>query len=973
MYIVKTKYSLENNIEPLALLQRTEDMEIETLLIADEGPYAWLEIERLKPQFNKVNILYSIEKARNNVKILWIPRGDILKNIAALETAYRTNKFSNLNKSNYYAILVPNTITKKEIIQKDLDTLRWLKTKAERCYILNQEESLHNVRILKEKSGIHPITIREACYLEPTERDVSLLRKSIKYGKYLEDDYRSFILPRSFLTEEIGTFEYQRTSRFLNSIKQDFIVEGHKNFKEKKMEYWNKKEIQSTTVPGDWKRFFGKDIKLPKSEWEQKKLALLCYKAGLGFNLLYGQLSNRDYALNRLKHELSIIAEKGFYTYFLMVEDFIRYCRTENIRVGKGRGSVVGSVLAYCLRIIEIDPIAYELKFERFLNPFRLNKPDIDIDLPPSQIQKLFSYVKEKYGEEYVSKILTFNTFGFINAIQSLKNLFKIQERIETWFPKGLDNVDTFFATSEGQRVKKKLIQKEYLYIVDYARKLASLPQALSIHPAGVIISQELNQLPLISRDGELVLAFTKQNDQIERLGVTKFDFLSVKTLDIIMGTEQLRKELNKPLLQANFNDEKTYELYRSGNTVGVFQLGSLGMRKTARSIQPTKFEEVMDIISLYRPGPMDEIPRYVKNKEKGNWTFEGLNPNSDEYKDIVPILGKTHGIIVYQEQIMEIASVWAGYSLGEADLLRRAISEKKKDLMENEKKKFLEDSIQNGRDIKITEYIYELIEKFAEYGYNRSHAAGYTVFSFETAFQKSHYPVEFMTASLNVNIDQKKKLKVLLSETANMGIRILKPDLFKSSSVFTVTAEGEIRMGLGAINGIGVKQADRIKSLITNKQPKHMQELKEYLKEMNGRTMDILVRAGVFDSYGERYSIWSEGKDINNPLTSKQELLFKYIEWEQQLMQFTFSGLDEITKALSEEEYIVESISKIKDKKGRAMAFLKVVGLKGKKELVVYYNVWEKVKGQVSSGLVITPVIKNDNVVRQIKFKNEQ
>lgn len=972
MYIVKTKYSLENNIEPLSLLEKAKEMSIDTLLIADEGPYSWLEFDKWNKDFH-INVLYAINKERNGVRLIWIPQGDVLKNVAKLEAAYRTNQFHILNKKDFNVLLIPSSITKKEVIQKELDTLKWLKTKVEKLYLLDRKESFHNIRILKEKTGVHSLSLKEVMYLDPTERDTSLMRKAIKFDKLIEDDYRSFMLPIQFLEKEMEPFEFKRTKRFLNEIKQTLLVDGHSNFKEKKMEFWNREEVERTEIPSDWTRFFGREIKIPESKWEQKKLALLCYKAGNGFNKQYTHAeANRSFSLERLKHELSVIAEKGFYTYFLMVDDFIRFCREKNIRLGKGRGSVVGSVLAYCLDIIEIDPITYELKFERFLNPFRSNSPDIDLDLPPSQIHILFDYVKEKYGGENVSKILTFNTFGVISAIQSVKNVYKIKERIELWFPKGLNNLDEFLSTDEGKKVKQRLVEKGYDHILPYINGISVLPQALSVHPAGVIISQELNELPLIDREGDLVLPFTKHNDQLERLGVTKFDFLTVVTLDIGRETEEIREKNGKPLYKLNFSDEKTLDLFRSGNTYGVFQVSSKGMRNTCKIVKPTKFEDIMDIISLYRPGPMEEIPKYVENKEKGSWSFEKLDPNSPEFKDIVPILGKTHGIIIYQEQIMEIASVWAGYTLGEADLLRRAISEKKRDLMEEEKKIFIERSIQNGRERKVTEYIYYLIEKFAEYGFNRSHAGGYAVFSFEMAFQKTHYPVEFMCTSLNYAKD-KLKLKALLEEALRMNIEFLPPDIYKSGARFSVTKDGKIRMGLAGISGIGMILANKIKQITNKNKKKSFKELTILLNDLKGVKMDILIRAGAFDSFGERYDIWQSVKaeKKQKSLDGKSPLLL-YVEWETQLLQMTFSDLAKIADSLEESEFLVENITRIKDKKGRAMAFLTVIGKKGRKELVVYYNVWTHIKDKIENGMIIIPTIKGENNATYIKLKGE-
>ncbi|MGF7535597.1 DNA polymerase III subunit alpha [Bacillus mexicanus] len=968
---MKTKYSLENNIDPLALLKRSKEMNIKTILIADQGPFSWLEIEKWNKDY-EINVLYSIHKERNGVNIIWIPKGDVLRQIAKLEKSYREKDFSNIGSNDFVVLLDPNTVTKKEIIEKELDTLKWLKSSLKQVYILDKQGSKHNFKILKEKSGVHPITIKEVMYLDPTERDISLMRRAIKTGKMINDDYRSFILPLQYLKKELGTFEFNRLEKFMNGIHQDFIVEGHKEFKEKKMEYWNVQEIEKTKIPKDWNRFFNKQIKIPTSIFEQKKLALLCYKAGLGFNKRYKNedLHIKEHAINRLKQELGVIAEKGFYTYFLMVEDFIAHCIKMGILVGRGRGSVVGSVLAYCLNITEINPVYYDLKFERFLNPYRSNKPDIDLDFAPSQIELIFKYVREKYGIENVSKILTFNTFGVINAIQSIKNALGISEKIETWFPKGLENLDDFFNSEEGRQVKSKVIEKGYGKILEYVSGIAELPQALSIHPAGVIISQELNQLPLILRDGELVLPFTKHEEQIERLGVIKFDFLKVKTLDVVKETVEIRKSLNKPLYDIDFEDKKTFDLYRSGHSIGVFQMKSYGMRKTCIEAKPNSIQELMDIISLYRPGPMEEIPRYVDNKEKGKWSFDKLDPDSSEFKDIVPMLDQTHGIIIYQEQIIEMASVWAGYTLGEADLLRRAISEKNKEMMKKEKLKFVERSLLNNREKNVTEYIYNLILKFSDYGFNKSHAGGYAMFSFETAFYKAHYPVEFMCSLLNNYINDRKKLKVYLREAERLGIRLLKPDIYESESLFRVTEKGEIRMGLAAINGIGITKANAIKETVSNQKTTSFKEITKKLHQLViGRNMDILIRAGVFDSFGDRYKLWQSVKDKKK---DKKDLEGKspidiYKEWEAKLLQYVFSNFDNIATSLEGNEYVIDSIKEIKDKKKREMAFIKIVNAKEKKELVVYYNVWSYLKDRISVGKIIVPEIKDNNVLKRI------
>ena len=970
MYIAKTKYSLDNNIEPKELLETAKENGIKTLIVADEGTYGWLELEKHNRKF-QLNLIYALRKERNGVRMIWIPRGDALKNVAAIENAYRNQTLNQLNGKNFFVILDPNHKAKKEVIQKELDSLKWLKQKVERVYILDKGDA--NTKVLKDKSGVATISFKEVMYLNPSERDVSIMRKAIKEGQLIEDDGLSFMVPEKFLENMFGKFECNRTKRFLAEIQQELIVEGHKGYQEKRMEYWNLKEIEETPIPANWERFFGRVIKIPQSEREQKQIALLCTKAGKGFNERYQHSTEKEYAyaINHLKYELSVIVEKGFYTYFLMVEDFIRYCRVNNIRVNRGRGSVVGSILAYCLKITDIDPVQYELKFERFLNPYRMNKPDIDIDLPSSKTEELYKYAQEKYGKESVSKIVTFNTFGPYSAIQSVKNIFKIKDKIETWFPKGLKDIDAFLKTDKGALVRDRLEENGYLHILQYISGIAKLPQALSVHPAGVLISQELNELPLIEKDGELVLTFTKQDDQIERLGVTKFDFLKLSTLDILEETEKWVQKSGQQVKQLDFQDAKTFDLIKKGSTVGVFQLSSRGMRQTCSAIRPNSIEELMDISALFRPGPMSEIPRYVENKKKGYWEFEGLAPDSVEFKDIVPILNKTHGIITYQEQIMDIASVWAGYSLGEADLLRRAVSGKKESIMVKEKENFVKRSLANGRGQKVTEYIFGLIEKFAQYGFNRSHAAGYANLSFETATMKVHHPVEFMTASLNDAIKGKRdrdKILMLFSEVERMGIPLLRPDIDESEALFTPTANGGIRVGLAAIAGIGVAQAIKVKELIAKGEASLEKRLEE-LKSFKGKTMDLLVRAGALDSYGERMDIWNGLKVKKQQPNNVENTLSLYLEWENDLLGTSFS-VSLLTTDLNQDEYFVETITKRNDKNGREMAFIKIVSKEGRKEIVVFHNIWAPLKNKVVEGSILEQAVVDGRIAKFIKVK---
>ncbi len=608
------------------------------------------------------------------------------------------------------------------------------------------------------------------------------------------------------------------------------------------------------------------------------KVSAIDYLKALSFKGATKRYKNlTEIYLKRLDYELSVIEKMGFADYFLIVWDFMKFSHREGIMTGPGRGSAAGSIVAYSLGITNVDPIKYGLLFERFLNPERVNMPDIDIDFNYERREEVIRYVSEKYGTDHVAQIITFGTFAAKAAIRDVGRVMNLPyyqvDKIAKLIPlqvgitleKALEEVKELKDMCNNNEMLKKLI--------DIALKIEGMPRHNSTHAAGVIIAdkQLTDYTPLQKGQEDLSLSQYSMGI-LEEIGLLKMDFLGLRNLTIIEKTLSLIKETtNTQILLKDIDekDEATFQLLSNGDTKGVFQLESAGIVKVLKELSPSTFEDIVAVVALYRPGPMEFIPDYISAKH-GKKTIKYPHDN------LKPILADTYGIIIYQEQIMQIASKMAGFSLGEADLLRRAVSKKKIESLLNEREHFVNGAIENGYEKIIANDVYDMIVRFANYGFNRSHAVAYSVLAFQTAYLKAHYPVEFMTALISESMGNASKVVEYIEECRKKGIEVLPPDVIKSKSSFSIE-NGKIRIGLTGIKNIGTNVIELI--LDQREQSGNYNSMLDFCmksdsKVCNRKIMESLILSGAFDSFGiHRAQLMGNLDDLLERVQKKRKL----------------------------------------------------------------------------------------------------
>ena len=599
-----------------------------------------------------------------------------------------------------------------------------------------------------------------------------------------------------------------------------------------------------------------------------------------------------DTAQKRLKYELDVIKGMGYVGYFLIVWDFIRFAKRQKIYVGPGRGSAAGSLVAYVLGITDIDPLKYDLLFERFLNPERVSMPDIDIDFCYERRGEVLDYVIEKYGEDRVSQIITFGTMEARAAIRDVGRVLNIP----LWL---VDKVAKLIPNELGITIERALEVSSQLRemvetdpqikeLVTMAQALEGLPRHAGTHAAGVVISQEPldTYLPLQrTSEGGITTQFAKET--VEEIGLLKMDFLGLRTLTVINNAVQMVKETQG--IEVDFNkidieDPLTYELLSRGESIGVFQLESSGMRAILKDLRPEHFEDIIALVALYRPGPLGSgmVEDFIQRKH-GEKAIEYLHPALE------PILKPTYGIILYQEQVMRIASELSGFSLGEADLLRRAMGKKKPEIIAGLKEQFIQGALKNNIEARVAEKIFELIEYFAGYGFNKSHSAAYALLSFQTAYLKARYPVEFMAALLTSVMETTDKVPFYINECKRMGIKVLPPDVNESNENFIIS-NGNIRFGLAAVKNVGKGAIQAI--IAAREEEGKFISLQDFcsrvdLTHVNRRVIESLIRSGAFSSVpGNRVQLlqvldtcYEQGQCIQKSKNSKQVSFFDLVE----------------------------------------------------------------------------------------------
>lgn len=705
--------------------------------------------------------------------------------------------------------------------------------------------------------------------------------------------------------------------------------------------------------------------------------------------------------LERLKYELSVIRKMGFSDYFLIVWDFMKYARENGILTGPGRGSAAGSIVAFVLYITDVDPIKNDLLFERFLNPDRISMPDIDIDFPDNRRDEVIEYVAAKYGELHVAQIATFGTLAAKAAVRDVGRVFGLN-------PKELDRLSRLVPSRPGITLKaalqeseglRKFIEESELHkqVIEIAVKLEGLPRHTSTHAAGVVISEQplTNVVPI--QKGQSTVFLTQYSmDHLEEIGLLKMDFLGLRNLtliDSILKSIYRRTQKKVDIHKIPYDDQKTYSMLSRGETTGIFQLESEGMRKVLTRLKPTHFEDIVAVNALYRPGPMENIPLFIDRKH-------GKEKIEYYHEDLKDILHTTYGVIVYQEQIMQIASKMAGFSLGEADLLRRAVGKKKKEVLAEQRQHFVSGALSKGYDQNTANIIYDLIVRFADYGFNRSHAVAYSMIAYQLAYLKANYPLPFMAALLTSAIGNDAKITQYARELQQMGIKLLPPSVNKSA--FSFQPEGDaVRYSLAGIKGVGIAS---LKEIFQARKQQTFKDLFDFCirvpqKSATRKILENLVYSGAFDEFGKdravllatidvalehaqlvapddsgQIDMFSEAEfslkpkytevdplRVEDKLALEKEVLGVYLSEHPVSIyekEFRAAGVQSISSRSQARRvklgaFITEQ-KKIRTKKGEAMAFLTLSDASGETEAVAFPAVFRQHGRALEQGKLI-------------------
>lgn len=896
---------------------------------------------------------------------------------------------------------IPRLLLKGEET-KALETALWYRETFGRgnFYLELQDQGLPeqkelNLRLLKlgEKADIPLVATNDVHYLEQEDGEAHDVLLCIQTGKNVDDPERLKFEGNNFYfksAEEMqAAFAGFPPEVLTNTLKIAEKIELDFQF--------NEMHLPSYTIPEPYKT-------------PGEYLEALCLE---GLQKRYAKVTPE--LKERLNYELKVINQMGFAGYFLIVWDFIRFAREQGIFVGPGRGSAAGSLVAYVLFITNIDPLRYGLFFERFLNPERVSMPDIDIDFCYERRDEVINYVVDKYGKDQVAQIITFGTMAARLVVRDVGRAlgFSYSE---------VDRLAKMIPFELGVTIEKALKMNPDLHklyqgdqrlrrLLDTSRKLEGLPRHSSTHAAGVVISaRPLTEYVPLQKTAEGAVVTQFPMNILEELGLLKMDFLGLRTLTImgeaVRQINRRREEGQKINLDTiPLNDPNTFDLLSRGETAGVFQLESSGMRSVLRELKPTRFEDIIAVVALYRPGPMEQIPVFIESKH-GRRAITYLHP------DLEPILKETYGVIVYQEQIMEVASKMAGFSMGQADLLRRAIGKKKIEILNEQSRIFLEGVVKQGYSRKLGEELYDLIVKFASYGFNKSHAAAYALIAYQTAYLKANYPVEFMAALLTGVMSSSDKVALYISNCRRMGIEILPPDVNESDINFTVVGPGRIRFGLAAVKNVGKGAIEAI--LKTREEEGNFTGLVDFcskvdLRTCNRKVLESLIKCGAFDSLGGLRSQYlnfldeallsghqrqkdklngqismlsflngpenpAEAKDMlpsipeyspKEKLSLEKEIVGLYISGHP-LNQYRFL-LDNLKGIIPVGELseagdrrlvsiagMITSLKIIYTKKGLPMCFMVVEDLTGEVEIVVFSDLYEKYQNEFQEDRIV-------------------
>ena len=644
-----------------------------------------------------------------------------------------------------------------------------------------------------------------------------------------------------------------------------------------------------------------------------QSVAYLCHLTYEGAHWRYGETLS-DVQAERIEFELKTICKMGFPDYFLIVQDFIAAARSEGISVGPGRGSAAGSAVAYCLKITNIDPIKYDLLFERFLNPDRINMPDVDIDFDDDGRYRVFQYIEEKYGKDHISHVITYGTMAAKSAIKDVARVSRLSIEESNRLAKMVPD-KPFEATivEDGKKVTKEFKPKlgnclkygdlkdelengtpDVQDVLKYAGKLEGCVRQTGVHACAMIIGRGnlTEYIPItVAPDkltGEDVWVSQYDGHYIEEVGMLKMDFLGLRTLSIIKECQaniKKRHGIEFDIEKIPIDDPKAYELYSRGDTTSVFQFESPGMKEWLTKLQPTRFEDLIAMNALYRPGPMDYIPDFVERKQ-------GRQPIVYDLPEMEETLQDTYGITVYQEQVMLLSRKLADFTRGQADTLRKAMGKKLKDVLDSLKGLFIEGGTKNGHPQDVLEKIWADWEKFAAYAFNKSHATCYAWVSYQTGWLKAHYPAEFQAANLTKNLSNMDEIKKIMDDCKKNGIKVLNPDINESESKFTVNKQGEIRFGLGGIKGFG---DNIVRAILTEREENgQFADIYDFVERMSGivnrKAFESLLHAGAFDSFGicrKQFTLPNKNGDIFLDVLLRYGELYKKDSMESSISLF--------------------------------------------------------------------------------------
>lgn len=697
-----------------------------------------------------------------------------------------------------------------------------------------QQKVIEAFRRLSEKYGVKIIATNDVHFANKEDADAHDRLICINTAKDLDDPERM----------RYSRQEYLKSEEEMREIFSD-IPEAIENVADiiSKIELY---ELDHDPIMPEFKI-------PPEFSSESEYLRYLTYE---GAKERWGVLTKEQ--KERLEFELDTIIRMGFPAYFLIVHDFLKAAREMGVAVGPGRGSAAGSAVAYCLRITDIDPIKYGLLFERFLNPDRISLPDIDIDFDEDGREQVLRYVVNKYGHDRVAHIITFGTMGAKMAIRDVARVQKLPlseaDRLAKMVPErpGITLADAYAEVPELAKEKdspNKLISQT----LQFAEALEGSIRQTGVHACGIIISKEPldNYIPLSTAKETDLFVTQYEGNHVESVGLLKMDFLGLKTLSIIRDAiENIKKRhgIEIDIENLPLDDKKTFELFSRGDTTGIFQFESDGMKRYLRELKPNRFEDLIAMNALYRPGPMENIPLYIKRKH-GQEKIEYLLPEMEKY------LADTYGITVYQEQVMLLSQELAGFTKGEADSLRKAMGKKKKALMEEMKARFMEGCLKKGYSEQLINKIWSDWESFAHYAFNKSHSTCYALVAFQTGYLKAHYPAEYMAAVLSRNISDLKKITLFIDEARRMGIEVLGPDINESDVKFTVNKDGNIRFGLGAIKGVGENAVMQVIDEREKNGP--YRDIYDFvsrvnLNTLNRKNIEAMALAGAFDCFPE-------------------------------------------------------------------------------------------------------------------------